>query len=369
MRPELNVPQAESLSYPTPAETLSDPYQMNRKTQKRLAVFASFLAIAALSYATYWLLHLRFIESTDNAYVRADIVIVSSQLAGRIEQINVRDNQWVEAGETLTHIEDADFKFNVVRSETQIENLHVQLADLSNQSAQQHANIDAQKAAIRANSAELNRHKQDLERIRKMRTNGYASEQSFSTLSANVAIASARLDQAKSALEGQQIALSQLDNRRQQLQTQVASGQNELRLAHLNLSRATITAPIAGRVGNRSLRQGEYVRPGQALLSLVPHTKWIQANFKETQVDSMRAGQKAQLHFDALPNLVIEGTIDSLHPATGSQFSLLPPDNATGNFTKVIQRVPVKILLPENFTELEQIRPGLSVEVTVDRRQ
>ncbi|ARU89999.1 hypothetical protein B9K09_19470 [Pseudomonas sp. M30-35] len=366
MNVSLSEPPADSSMF---TEVSPDAYQMNRKTQTRLAVFASFLALVAVAYASYWLLHLRFIESTDNAYVRADTVIISSQLAGRIDQVRVNDNQWVEAGETLAHIEDADFKFNVVRSETQIANLGVQLDDLSNQGDQQLASIEAQQAAIRASQAELKRHQQNLERIRKMRTNGFASEQALSSLSANVAVAQARLDQAKSALKGQKIALAQLDNRRQQLKTQITGRKNELHLAELNLSRTTLTAPVAGRVGNRSLNLGEYVRPGEALLSLVPQTKWIQANFKETQIDSMRKGYKAQLRFDALPNLVIEGVIDSLQPATGSQFSLLPPDNATGNFTKVIQRVPVKILLPEDFTELEQIRPGLSVEVAVDRRQ
>lgn len=346
-----------------------DAYQGNCKTQRRLSAFACLLALVAVAYAGYWLVHLRFIESTDNAYVRADTMIISSQLAGRVDQVMVDDNQWVAVGQPLAHIEEADFRFNAVRSETQIAHLTVQLDDIGNQRDQQLANIEAQKAVIRARKAELKRHQQDLERIRKMRNNGFASEQAFSSLAANVSIATAQLDQAKSALKGMQIALAQLDNRRQQLNTQIAGRENELNLARLNLSRTTIKAPVAGRVGNRSLNQGEYVRPGEALLSLVPQTKWVQANFKETQIASMRKGYKAQLRFDALPDLVIEGVIDSMQPATGSQFSLLPPDNATGNFTKVIQRVPVKILLPDNISELEQIRPGLSVEVTVDRRQ
>lgn len=343
--------------------------QGNRKTQKRLTLFAAMLALTAVSYAGYWLFHLRFIESTDNAYVRADTVIISSQLAGRIDRVLIKDNQWVEAGQTLAQIEDADFKFSLVQSQTQIAHLAVQLDDLSNQRDQKLASIEAQKAAVRGQRAMLTRHQQDLERVRKMHSNGFASEQKLSTLSTDVAVATAQLDQSKLTLKSQQIALLQLENHRQQLQTQIAGRENERQLAQLNLLRTTITAPVAGRVGNRSLHQGEYVRPGEALLSLVPQTKWILANFKETQIDAMHTGQTAQLRFDALPDLMLEGVIDSLQPATGSQFSLLPPDNATGNFTKVIQRVPVKILLPENVTELDQIRPGLSVEVTVDRRQ
>lgn len=351
------------------AEPWPDVYQGNRTTQRRLIVFACLLALVAVTYAGYWLVHLRFIESTDNAYVRADTLVISSQLAGRVDQVMVDDNQWVAAGEPLAHIEDADFRFNVARSETQIAHLAVQLDDIGNQRDQQLANIEAQKAVIRAHEAELKRHQQDLERIRMMRNSGFASEQAFSSLAANVSVATAQLDQSKSALKAQQIALAQLDNRGLQLKTQIAGRENELHLAKLNLSRTTIKAPVAGWVGNRSINQGEYVRPGEALLSLVSQAKWVQANFKETQIAAMRKGYKAQVRFDALPNLVIEGVIESMQPATGSRFSLLPPDNATGNFTKVIQRVPVKILLPDKITALEQIRPGLSAEVVLDRRQ
>lgn len=351
----------------TPVD-LDPGYAMDAKTLRRLSLFAAVLLCIALAFGAYWMLHARFLESTDNAYVRADIVVVSSQLAARITRVQVEDNQWVEAGDTLASLDDADFVYQEQRIQTQIDDLQVQLHSLTNQHAQQQARIEAQAAEVQASSAELGRQQGNLERIRTLRRGGFASEQQFSSLGANVAVARASVDKAKAGLKGHRLELSQLDNRRQQLQNQLDGARNDLAQARLNLARTQIVAPIAGRVGNRSLREGQYVRPGEALLALVPRSVWVQANFKETQVARMHPQQKVELRFDALPELRLQGTLDSLYPATGAEFSLLPPDNATGNFTKVIQRVPVKIRLPENIPELERIRPGMSVVATVDSR-
>ncbi len=352
----------------TTAVDLDSGYAMDAKTLRRLSLFAAVLLCIALAFGAYWMLHARFLESTDNAYVRADIVVVSSQLAARITRVQVEDNQWVEAGDTLASLDDADFVYQEQRIQTQIDDLQVQLHSLTNQHAQQQARIEAQAAEVQASSAELGRQQGNLERIRTLRRGGFASEQQFSSLGANVAVARASVDKAKAGLKGHHLELSQLDNRRQQLQNQLDGARNDLAQARLNLARTQIVAPIAGRVGNRSLREGQYVRPGEALLALVPRSVWVQANFKETQVARMHPQQKVELRFDALPELRLQGTLDSLYPATGAEFSLLPPDNATGNFTKVIQRVPVKIRLPENIPELERIRPGMSVVATVDSR-
>ncbi|WAJ36962.1 HlyD family secretion protein [Pseudomonas sp. GOM7] len=347
---------------------LDSGYAMDAKTLRRLALFAAMLLCIALAFGAYWLLQGRFLETTDNAYVRADIVEVSSQLAGRITRVQAQDNQWVEAGDVLARLDDADYVYQEQRIQTQINDLQVQLHSLSNQQEQQQARIEAQAAEVQAGSAELGRQQDNLERLRALRRNGFVSEEQFSSLSANVAVARANVDKAKAGLKAYRLELEQLDNRRQQLQNQLDGAHNDLAQARLNLARTRIVAPIAGRVGNRSLREGQYVRPGEALLALVPRELWVQANFKETQVARMHPQQKVELRFDALPNLRLQGTLDSLYPATGAEFSLLPPDNATGNFTKVIQRVPVKIRLPENIPELERIRPGMSVIATVDSR-
>lgn len=351
----------------TPVD-LDSGYAMDAKTLRRLSLFAIALLCIALGVGVYWLMHARFLESTDNAYVRADIVVVSSQLAARITRVQAQDNQWVEAGDVLANLDDADFIYQEQRIQTQINDLQVQLHGLSNQQAQQQARIAAQAADVQAASADLGRQQDNLERLRALRRGGFVSEEQFSSLSANVAVARANVDKAKAGLKAYELELSQLDNQREQLQNQLEGARNDLAQARLNLSRTQIVAPIAGRVGNRSLREGQYVRPGEALLSLVPRNLWVQANFKETQVARMHPQQKVELRFDALPGLRLQGTVDSLYPATGAEFSLLPPDNATGNFTKVIQRVPVKIRLPENTPELERIRPGMSVVATVDSR-
>lgn len=351
----------------TPVD-LDSSYAMDATTRRRLAIFVAVLLSIALGFFIHWAAYGRFLESTDNAYVRADIVVVSSQLPGRITRVLVDDNQWVEAGDSLARLDDADFVYQVQHIQTRLQELQVQLDSLANLRDQQQAQIEAQTAEVQAGSAELARHQRNLERIRTLRKGGFASEEQFSTLGANALVARATLDKANAGLKGQHLEFRQLDNRRQQLQTQLDGASHDLAQARLNLARTQIVAPIAGRVGNRSLREGQYVRPGEALLSLVPNTLWVQANFKETQSARLHPRQQVELRFDALPELRLQGTIDSLYPATGAEFSLLPPDNATGNFTKVIQRVPVKIRLPETLPERERIRPGMSVVVTVDSR-
>lgn len=341
---------------------------MATKTQVRVGLFFSLLSVIAICATAFWWFQWRFIQTTDNAYVESDITQIAAQLSARVERVHVEDNQSVKAGTVLISLESNDFAFQVGKIKSQIASLEVQLASIGTLRAQQVAQIAARMADLQASHADLGRNQLNLDRVSALRKKGYASEEQLTTLSANTKVAKATMQKAQATLDSQRLELSRLDEQQEQLEAQLMSAHNDLGLAELNLSRTRIIAPIDGIVGHRSARQGQYVRPGEILMSIVPHQAWIQANFKETQISNMRPGQKASLKFDAYPDMEITGIIESLFPATGSQFSLLPPDNATGNFTKVIQRLPVKIILPEDFPEKSMIRPGLSVIVRVDTR-
>lgn len=207
----------------------------------------------------------------------------------------------------------------------------------------------------------------DLCRAQALRKPGFISEERVTTLSADANVARSQMSKAQADLQAQRIQIDSLTTDIQRLEALLASARTDLQQAEVNLSRTDIHAPVAGLVGNRAARSGQYVQVGSHLLALVPdHAIWVQANFKETQFGRMQPGQKAELVFDSYPDQPIEGRVDSLFAASGAQFSLLPPDNATGNFTKVVQRIPVKLTFAADNPLAGKIRPGMSVEVVVD---
>ncbi|HSC84831.1 MAG TPA: HlyD family secretion protein, partial [Pseudomonas sp.] len=217
--------------------------------------------------------------------------------------------------------------------------------------------------------ATLSRTQIDLSRAQTLRKPGYVSEERVTTLAADSRVARSQLAKAEADLSAQRQQVDALDAEIKRLDAQIANARADIAQAELNLERTQIHAPISGIVGQRSARNGQVVQAGAYLLSIVPNDDiWVQANFKETQIGKMQVGQRAELTFDAYPDTPIEGSIDSLFAASGAQFSLLPPDNATGNFTKVVQRIPVKLTFAANNPLKGRIRPGMSVEVKVDLR-
>ncbi|WP_080410120.1 HlyD family secretion protein [Burkholderia ubonensis] len=294
-------------------------------------------------------------RGTDDAYVTGHLHVISPRVAGTVERVLVDDNQFVHAGDPLVQLDMRDFDVRVAlqrarvaqaRSDASRARALVEQADATRVSA--HA--DAEKAELDyARARELTR-----ETPRGLSKQEYdAADAARKSAHARIAAADA---QRRSALAAWQAA-------------DAVSGQNdaELRDALLQRQYTTVVAPSDGYVGKKTVETGEHVSPGQALLTLVEPRAWVVANFRETQLRRVRAGDAVQLRFDALPGLTFSGRIDSLSPATGGQFSLLPPDNATGNFTKVTQRVPVKILLDGRAAAEPRIRPGLSVVVTLQR--
>jgi len=342
---------------------------MPAKLQRRLFVFVILLVLIAGALLAHWLLVGRYHESTDNAYVQGEITRVSSQLNARIEKVLVRDNQHVEAGQLLAVLEDADFRLARQRALAALETHQAERTQAQSKLDQQASLIAASQADVSASQATLERAKLDLGRAQTLRKPGYVSEERVTTLAADNRVARSQVAKAQADLQAQRQQVASLEAELKRLDALILSSQADLEQADLNLSRTQIHAPISGLVGQRSAREGQVVQNGAYLLSLVPDQDiWIQANFKETQIGRMRPGQKAELLFDSYPDTPIEGRIDSLFAASGAQFSLLPPDNATGNFTKVVQRIPVKLTFAADNPLRGLIRPGMSVEVTVDLR-
>lgn len=342
---------------------------MPAQLKRRLTVFLVAVGLIALAFFLHWWFIGRHVESTDNAYVQGEITRVASQLGARVEEVLVRDNQHVDKGQLLVRLEDADFKLAVERAQAALATREAELAQARSKLVQQGSLIAASAADVNASQATLGRAQIDLNRAEALRKPGYVSEERVTTLTADNHVARSQLAKARADLEAQRVQRDTLGAEIKRLEAQIASARTELAQAEINLSRTLIHSPISGLVGQRSARNGQYVQVGTHLLSLVPDEDiWVQANFKETQVGRMRDGQKARLTFDAFPDTPIDGRIDSLFAASGAQFSLLPPDNATGNFTKVVQRIPVKIVFEADNPLRGRIRPGMSVEAEVELR-
>lgn len=334
--------------------------------KRRLLIFLTLLSIVVGGFFAHWLLIGRFIESTDNAYVQGEITRVSSQLSARVTKVLVSDNQHVQQGDLLMELEPEDFRLAIQRARAALASHEAELLQARSKLLQQSSMIDASKADVGASEATFDRAKIDLSRAQALRKPGYVSEERVTTLTADSRVARSLVSKAQADLQAQRQQVASLNAEIERLQAQLANSHAELAQSELNLSRTQIYAPISGIIGQRAARNGQYVQSGAYLLSVVPDQDiWIQANFKETQIGHMHVGQSAELIFDAYPDQPIAATLDSLFAASGAQFSLLPPDNATGNFTKVVQRIPVKLTFAADNPLQGKIRPGMSVLVKV----
>ncbi|MFJ3449315.1 HlyD family secretion protein [Pseudomonas sichuanensis] len=342
---------------------------MPAQLKRRLLIFITLVALIALSFLAHWYFKGRFFESTDNAYVQGEITRVSSQLGARIDEVRVEDNQHVSKGDLLVRLEVADFELAVARARAALATREAERLQAQSRLAQQGSLIAAGQAQVAANQATLDRSQLDLNRAQALRKPGFVSEERVTTLSAESHVARSQVDKAQADLKGQRQQVDALSAELKRLDAQIANARADLAQAEINLTRCEIHAPISGTIGQRSARNGQVVQAGAYLLSIVPDQDiWVQANFKETQIGKMHPGQRAELLFDSYPDTPIEGRVDSLFAASGAQFSLLPPDNATGNFTKVVQRIPVKLTFAADNPLHGRIRPGMSVTATVDLR-
>jgi membrane fusion protein (multidrug efflux system) len=329
------------------------------------------LALVALALggtgAWYWWTVLRFQESTDDAYVQSDVSVISPKIEGYIKKVKVADNQHVTEGAILFVIDDRDFKAKVAQAEAAVALEEASVATYESRLKLQQAMIDQAAAVVQSAEADLSRTQQDYKRYSALMTSDFASRQRFEQSEADARKAEAALARTRAALAAEQNQLSVLRSQQREEQAKLQQARANLQLAQNDLDNTVIRAPIAGVAGNRAGQVGQYVKAGTQLLSLVPLSDlYVTANFKETQLTRMRPGQVAQVSVDAYPDVTLEGQVESFAPGSGAQFSLLPPDNATGNFTKIVQRVPVRIALPKNDPLAGRLRPGLSVTVSVN---
>ncbi|WP_299175165.1 HlyD family secretion protein [uncultured Brevundimonas sp.] len=340
---------------------------MSPELKKRLPlIIAAIVGLMLIAGGVVWWINGQRWETTDNAFVQADTTLVSPQLSGRVTEVLVGDNQRVEAGQVLVKLDDSDQRAELARAEANLQAAFAAVGNVDAQAEQERANIAARAAAVTQAHAQAGLARAEVDRYGKLAEQGWVSQQRIQTERASAATADASVQQAQAALVAEQRTAGVLGSTREQSVAAVEQARAVVDTARIALERTVIRAPVAGVVGARSVRAGQYVNAGTQLLSIVPLTQtYVVANFKETQLDRMRLGQTVEISADAFPGRKIEGRIDSFAPATGSEFALIPVENATGNFTKITQRVPVRIVVSGADRGLA-LRPGLSVDVKVD---
>jgi membrane fusion protein, multidrug efflux system len=332
-----------------------------------LLIAATGLGVGKLAY-DWWTVG-RFIENTDDAYVGGDVTVIAPKVAGFIAQLDVADNQQVHAGDLLLKLDDRDYRATLAKADAAVA---VQQATLQNLDATRHlqeAMVAQAQAEIAASDAEIVRTHDDQVRYKQLLSTDSASAQSAEAADTDYKRALADGEKYKAALAAAQRQLDVIATQKLQVQAAVNEAIAQRDLAQLDVGYTELRAPIDGTVGNRSAQTGAYATIGSQLISLVPASGlWVDANYKESQLAKMHPGSPATIEVDSIPGKVFHGHVVSIAPATGAQFSVLPPENATGNFTKIVQRVAVRIVLDHEADALGQLRPGLSVTAKVDTR-
>jgi len=345
------------------------PKASRHPLRKLLVIGASILAVAGATYFgwDYWTVG-RFQVSTDDAYVKADNTTIAPKVSGYIAGVLVGDNEQVKAGQVLATIDDRDFRVALDQANADLEAAKAAVATKLAALTAQQSVIEAAKATITVDQATLTFAEQDDKRYAQLASNGNGSVQNAQQAASRLAAGRAAVARDTASLQNATSQLDVLKSELTQAQATVARDKALRSQAELNLSYTRIISPVDGVVGNRTLRIGQYVQAGTQLMAVVPlAAAYIVANYKETQLTDVRPGQPVAISVDTFPGVTLNGHVDSIAPASGQEFALLPPDNATGNFTKVVQRIPVKIVLdPGAFAG--ELRPGMSVYPTIETK-
>ncbi|CAB3788913.1 Colistin resistance protein EmrA [Paraburkholderia ultramafica] len=340
---------------------------MSESTQKRkLYIAAATVLIVIVGAGVVAGFGFSPSQTTNDAYVTTDYTVVAPRVAGQITVLSVDDNQVVHQGQLLAQIDDRDYKAAVASAEANVAMAKAAIDNASASIVQQRSVIEQANAALASAHANYTFARADYDRYTDLASHGAGSVQSAQQAQSHIDSARADVSRNEATVKaaGQQIAVLQADRERAQgtLEHALAA----LDTAQLNLSWTRIEAPVDGMAGQRAVRLGAYVTAGTPLVAVVPLQKaYVVANFQETQLTSVRRGQTVDIHVDTFPDVVLHGSVDSLAPATGATFAAIAPDNATGNFTKVVQRIPVKILLRPGQPALQRLRVGMSVEATI----
>jgi membrane fusion protein, multidrug efflux system len=338
--------------------------------RKLLIAVAALAAVAGAAWYgwDYWTIG-RYLVSTDDAYVKADNTTVAPKVSGYLHEVLVGDNERVKAGQVLARIDERDFRVALDQAKADVAAARAAIASKQAQLEVQRAVIDAARATVDVDQSTATFAAQENKRYTDLARSGYGSVQNAQQAQSRIAAAQAAIARDTANLAS---ALKQVDLLKAEIvQANAALARAEAvqSQAQLNLEYTSIVAPIDGVVGNRTLRTGQFVQAGTQLMSVVPISgTYVVANFKETQLTDVRAGQAVDIAVDMFPGQVVHGRVDSIAPASGQEFALLPPDNATGNFTKVVQRIPVKIALNRDNSSLIELRPGMSVIPTIETK-
>ncbi|MDB5363027.1 MAG: HlyD family secretion protein [Rhodospirillales bacterium] len=360
-------PQTLTTMGHAPAGTAGAPRKL--PLRKALLAGAGLLMLGAAGYFgwDYWTVG-RFQVSTDDAYVQADNTTVAPKVSGYLDRVLVGDNERVKAGQVLAHIDDRDYRTALDQSKADVAAAEADIASKRASLETQQSIIDAAKATIAVDQANQTFAEQDDRRYASLASTGAGSVQNAQQAASRIAVARASVARDTAALT---TAVKQVDLLKADLahaQAALAHDQAAQAQAELNLSYTTIVASVDGVVANRTLRVGQYVQAGTQLMAVVPTAEaYIVANYKETQLTDVHAGQGVEVEVDMFPGRKFHGHVDSVAPASGQEFALLPPDNATGNFTKIVQRVPVKIVLDDQSLN-GLLRPGMSAVPTVNTK-
>lgn len=330
------------------------------------ATALALIAAAAYYGHNYWTVG-RFQVSTDDAYMQADTSAIAPKISGYIIDVVVNDNQTVKAGQVLARIDDRDFKTALDQAKADVAAAQADIEAKQASLDMQQSLIQAAQATVDVDKANETFAEQNDKRYASLSVNGYAAVQTAQQAAAQIAAARASINRDTASLAATTKQVDLLKAQLAQARATLARDQAVQDQAELNLSYTAIIAPLDGVVGNRTLRVGQYVQAGTQLMSVVPTSAaYIIANYKETQLTDVHAGQPVDIEVDMFPGRVYHGHVDSLAPASGQEFALLPPDNATGNFTKVVQRIPVKIVLDADSATSGDLRPGMSVQPSID---
>lgn len=348
---------------------LKNTYLTNIKQKKVIFLLFTIFTLSALLLSYKWLTYWRYILTTDDAYVRGDITIIAPKLIGYIEEVFIKENQSVRKNDILLRLDGADYQIALDQTKAHLDTQKKTLIRIDTQIAAAHSMLDEAKAQKNAALAIATNAQLTLERATKLASNRYVSQSNVDSAKSAYEQANANVARAEAQIASARTNIQVLEARRIEAESQTKNLELARDKASRDLDSTVIRAPLDGIIGHLTAKTGDLVSNGQHLAALVPtHALYVEANYKETHVRNIRKGQTAYISIDAFKNDVWEGTVLSVSPATKSVFSLLPPQNATGNFTKIVQRIPVHISLPEDALKSGSIRAGMSVSVKIDTR-
>ncbi len=329
-------------------------------------IFVIVAMTATVIYGLIFFIHSLSHESTDDAYVSGTIVPIAAEIKGRVTNVFVSDNQYVEQGKPLLEIYQQDYLNHFDESSQNLSRLNSEESELNAVIVEKEKGLIRARANLDVAINEEDLTVKELRRYEQLLKKEAVSQNEYDQFHSRWLVAVARKKAAEATVAEAEVALQSARTKATTQSFKIKEAQSVKDLTHLDLARTVITAPVSGRIAMKNVDPGKYVMPGQSLLSIVQEDIWVIANFKETQIAKMTVGQPVEIKVDAYPSVKFQGHVDSLQPGTGSVFSLLPPENATGSFIKVVQRIPVKIALDSKFDPRHPLWPGLSVIPSVD---